>query len=214
MQAKTITPKTQELFEKLNDDVITISWKWQIIRSLYGTQERVDLLSATAPSFFQVCQSTFADDVFLMLSRITDSPKTRGQENLVIARLIDSIDANQDPAFHQKLKQMADAAILACLPFRKHRHKRLAHSDLSFKLQTAGNLIPNISVDEINRAVEALQNVLNEFNRHFLDRETSYKVIENGGVKALVTYLQKGVDAFEAEKRQALAAHSATRKST
>lgn len=209
MLTKTITPQTQELFEKLNDDVITISWKWQIIRSLYGTQERVDLLSATAPSFFQVCQTTFADDVYLMLSRITDSPKTYDQENLVIARLIDSVDPSQDPVFYQKLKQMTDAAILACLPFRKHRHKRLAHSELNFKLQTSANLIPNISVAEINRAIEALQKLLNEFCRYFFQRDTSYKVIENGGVKALVTYLQKGVDAVEKEKQQALAAHGA-----
>ena len=134
MASKLADPSIKEVFEKLNDDVITLSWKWQILRTLFNTQEKVDLLSETAPSFFQACQITFADDVYLALSRITDSPQTSGQDNLVISRLINGVDQTQDPNFYKKLKTLIDDALSACTPFRQHRHKRLAHSDLNAKL--------------------------------------------------------------------------------
>jgi hypothetical protein len=203
MASKLVDPSLKEVFEKLNDDVITLSWKWQILRTLFNTQEKVDLLSETASSFFQACQTTFADDVFLALSRITDSPQIRGQDNLVIARLVDGVDQAQDPIFYKKLKTLTEDALLACKPFRQHRHKRLAHSDLNAKMQTTTNLLPSISVSDINAAVDALQKVLNEFDRYYFERETSYKIMENGGVKSLLLYLQKGVDAFKADDDQA-----------
>ena len=210
MQTKPIDPQLHELFEKLNDDVVDLSWKWQVFRGLFRMQERIDLLNATAPSFFGLCQRTFADDMFMMIGRLTDTPQTRGQDNLVITRLIDGVDQAQDPDFHRNLKTLTDAAFAACSSFKQHRHKRLAHNDLNARLQVTPNLLPSISFDQINTAIEALQHVLNEFKGHYFDSETSYKVFDSGGTKALVTFLEKGLVAFKAEEEQRLGSHGLT----
>jgi hypothetical protein len=204
MAKKPIDPQLREVFEKLDDDVVTLSWKWQILLGLFGSQDRVDLLTSTASTFFQVVRTTFADDIFLMVSRLTDSPETSGQSNLVITRLVGGVDKEQYPDFYQRLQTLTDDALTACEPFKQHRHKRLAHSDLNAKLQPASNLLPSISTDQITKAIESLQKVLNEFNVHFNDSETSFKVYESGGVKALVTYLQKGLDASKADDEERL----------
>lgn len=182
--------------------------------SLFGNQERVYLFTRTAPAFFQVCQTTFTDDVFLALSRITDSPKTSGQKNLIIGRIIETLDATQHPVLYEDMTKLITAATEACQSFKLHRHKRLAHNDLNFKLQTTTKLLPGIPIAEINRAIESLQDVLNAFNRYFFEKEISFKVIENGGVEALVIYLQKGVEAFNTEKQQALSGIAPARSST
>jgi hypothetical protein len=207
MMERTIDPHLQAVFQQLNEDVITLSWKWQIVTRLFDTEERVKIVNQTAPNFFLACRMTFSDDVFLALSRITDRLDTHGQDNLVISRLLEHLDQTQHPSLHEELTGLIDAAMEACKPFKHHRHKRLAHNDLNMKLKYTTEPLPGITVGDVNRAVKSLQEVLNTFSRYFFDSETHFTVVENSGVKALFVYLQKGVEAFENEKQQMRAAH-------
>jgi hypothetical protein len=210
MAARTIDSRLQSIFDELNDDVITLSWKWQIVSRLFESEDRVDIVNQTAPNFFLACKMTFTDDVFLALSRLTDPLQSNGQENLVINRLSEQLDQSEHPSLYRELTGLLAIATEACKPFKRHRHKRLAHNDLSTKLKYTTQTLPGITVGDVNRAVKSLQEVLNAFNRYFFDRETHFSVVENGGVKALFVYLQKGVEAFEREKQQMFAAHGLT----
>jgi hypothetical protein len=210
MGARIIDPHLQAVFEQLNDDVTILSWKWQIVSRLFESEERVDIVNQTAPNFFLACKITFTDDVFLTLSRITDPLQSNRQDNLVISRLSERLDRSEHPKLHDELTRLIAAAIKACKPFKRHRHKRLAHNDLNIKLKYTTEPLPGIKVGDVNRAVKSLQDVVNAFNRYFFDRETHFTVVERGGVKALFVYLQKGVEGFESEKQQMLAAHGLT----
>ena len=213
MVVRTIDPQVEAIFKHLNDDVVTLSWKWQIFCSLFESKQRVDLFNETASSFFWACHLTFSDDVFLAISRLTDSQKSSGQDNLVVSRLLDSLDVAQHPKFHEELRKLIEVAMDVSKPFKQHRHKRLAHNDMDRKLKYTSQPLPGISFDDVSRAVKSLQDVMSKFNHYFFDTETSYKIIESSGVEALTIYLQKGVDAFENEKQQMLAAHGLTNHS-
>jgi hypothetical protein len=214
MGQRAVSSNLRAVFKQLNDDVIALSWRWQIVSSLFESKERVELLRQTAPSFFGVCQITFLDDVFLALSRLTDPVQSSGQHNLVVDCLLDAIEQTTNPEIHKKeVRRLIKSAKESCLPLREHRNKRLAHNDLSIKLRFASEPLPGISVGDVNRAVKSLQSVMNAVSRHFFDSETTFKVVERGGVRTLITYLQKGVDAFEREATDAggQGAHSSDR---
>jgi hypothetical protein len=210
MPTRAIDPHLQSIFEELNNEVITLSWKWQIVSRLFESEERVDIANRTAPNFFLACWMTFRDDVFLALSRITDPLQSRGQDNLVISRLSEQLDQKEHPKLHEELTKLIEVAMKACKPFRNYRHKRLAHNDLNTKLKHTTEALPGITIEDVNGAVKSLQEVLNAFNRYFFSSETYFTIVENGGVKALFVYLQKGMEAFEDEKQQMLAAYGLT----
>ncbi|HCV42111.1 MAG TPA: hypothetical protein DGH68_01410 [Bacteroidetes bacterium] len=214
MPPRAIDQRLQDVFKKLNDDVITLSWKWQIVNALFDSEERVDILRQTAPSFFFACRMTFADDVFLTLSRLTDSSQSMGHDNLVIGRLYDELAEKEHPEFHKRLTALVAAARDACKPFWRHRHKRLAHNDLEMKLQYTAEALPGITIGDVSRAIKSIQEVLNTFNLYFFEGETYPGVFEGGGVDALFVYLKKGLEGFEKEKQQMLALHNPSNSPT
>ena len=128
----------------------------------------------------------------------------------MITRLSTGISKSDDEPFYQRFNELVNLATRSCTPFRKHRHKRLAHSDLDTKLQRVDSPLPGLSIADIESAITSLQSVLNAFSQHFFDQETVFKVMDHGSVKALVMFLKKGVDALKAEEAEALARHGLT----
>jgi len=213
MNNKALNTYQKNIYEQLNDDIIALSWKWQTVTNLFDSKEKVEFLNQTASSFFLACQITFTDEVVLAISRITDSPRSAGQDNLVITRLLEAFDQTQHSEFHAELSKLIDAAMDACKPFKKHRNKRLGHNDLNIKLKYTKEPLPGIIFDEVNHAIKSLQEILNTFSRYFFDSETHFKVKEKAGVEALIIYLRKGVETFEKEKQEILSAHGLTSSS-
>jgi hypothetical protein len=201
MHSKTLSTFHKAIYEQLNGDVLALSWKWQIVTELFESKEKVELLNQTASSFFLACQMTFTDDVLLALSRITDFPRSVGQDNLVITRLLEELEQTQHPTFHAELSKLIGAAMQACNPFKQHKHKKLAHNDLNIKLKQTNEPLPGIMVGDVNRAVKSLQAIMNAFSRYFFNSETQFEVEKSGGVEALMIYLRKAVDTFEQEKQ-------------
>jgi hypothetical protein len=193
---QTVNQELQSLFEQLQDDVIEISYRWQIIQRLFMNDEAVDTLNRTAPNFFFLCQRVFVDDMFLYISRVTDPDKSMGKDNLVISKLLEHVDIKQHTTFYNDLDKKINDSLIACKIFRTHRNKRLAHADYNVKMNYKPLELPDISINEINNAIISLQEVINTFNIYFFKTETSFRVIENGSVKALLTYLKKGFDTF------------------
>jgi hypothetical protein len=215
MSEKNIDPHLKEVFDQLSKQVTSLTWKWQTAMRLFGEgKERIDLLNKTAQSFFFVVQITLRDDVFLTLSRFTDPLKSAGQDNLVIGRLLKHLDEKEHPTFYRQLEEAIELVHKSCKPFRLYRNKIIAHTDMSVKLKYTSEPLPGISVNEVFTAIDSLQNVMNLFSKYFFDSTTYYEeVFESSGVKSLVLYLQKGLDAFESEENEHLSAHGLTRRS-
>ena len=211
MPLPPIDPELKRDFEGLSNDVTVLSWKWQILRTLFGTQEHLELLDKTAPNFFWVCERTLEDEIISSICRLTDSPKSRGHVNLIISRLKDETIRQKEPDFFRRLELLIGDVDLACVPFKEHRKKRLAHSDRETRLNLTPSVLPILAIDEYTKAVESLQKVINEFSIHFFESENSFEVVERRGVKSLLWYLRKGLDSSNAE-RDALIAQFSPKK--
>ena len=138
--------------------------KWQTAKDLFGhSKERVDLLNRTAVDFFHVCQTTFRDDVFIGLSRLTDPLKSAGKDNLCLQRLLERLQLSSGPTILPDFAGHVSQAERLCEPFRQYRHKKLAHLDLAVALSSPSESLPNITIGQINEAITAVGDALNLF---------------------------------------------------
>ena len=70
-------------YHALWTDLVWLTMKWDELKRLYCTEERINLLNQTAPRFFAELQGTTFRDVLLQIARITDSPQSMGHDNLI-----------------------------------------------------------------------------------------------------------------------------------
>ena len=71
----TIPPQLGDTWDFLHRQVLSLHGRWKNFRDLYGaSQERIDLLNRTAPTFFAVLGPILLDDVQLTLSKLADPP--------------------------------------------------------------------------------------------------------------------------------------------
>jgi hypothetical protein len=209
---RTIAPYLHGLYKELVHDVTSVSLKWKTALQLFAvSEERIKLLNRTASGFFLVCQTTFRDDVFLSLSRLTDPLQSTGKDNLTLSRLTEHLDKMEHAELFEILEKKISLAIDNCKPFREYRHKTLAHTDLEKRLFLYRDPLPEISANQVNEAIQSVQDTLNTFGSYFFNTTTYFEeMIQTGGVDRLVYYLQKGLEAREKELQQKRDAHGLT----
>jgi hypothetical protein len=208
--AKTLSPldpKLRRIYDSLVQEVIIVTLKWVTAKDLFGhSKERSELLDRTAGHFFQVCQSTFRDDIFIALTRLTGPMKSRGKDNLCLNRLLKHLGKQSHPKLAKDLENKIVDASRLCEPFFDHRNRKLAHLDFGLAIDPTSVPLPTITVGQVNAAVKAVQDIVNGFGAYFLDTTTLFdEVIQSKGVKSLVYYLQRGERAAEDEKEAKLA---------
>ena len=77
-----------EIHHELHEEVSWLHLKWNQFRALYAsTDETIDLLNATAPTFFKNQCRIMWEDALLHLCRVTDRPKSCGKPTLTIMRI-------------------------------------------------------------------------------------------------------------------------------
>lgn len=188
----TATPHTfQELLKAIDDKMFMLQATWRIYRQLFGTSEaRVELLNKFVPDGAGIIQRVLLDSVILAICRLCDAPGERRNKNLTLMRLVESLspqpDAKQAAYFDKKLnsvKGLVDA-------LRKHRHKRIAHSDLSIAMAKM-DVLPGVSRQVVEDVLQAIRELLNTINLAYLHQEVAYEFVElHGDGDALIWCLQ------------------------
>ena len=188
----------EQTFKELERQFILVNLKWKIYNQLFTvSHEQIDLLNQAAPTFFAMCQSTFVDDVMLALARLTDPAQSyvRGgaSDNLSLEQLLSQFNPILSPELKDKLDKQAASVKTQLDPFKKIRHKRLAHTDLVVALDAAQNPLPNIGIADIDAALRGVSRLLNIIGSHFdPNSETSHtNVIMNDDGKTLIFLLEQ-----------------------
>ena len=133
---------------------------------LYASGESVvDLLSNSAPGFFRICHDLLVDDILLSISRLTDQKQTLAKSNLTLDRLIHSVDIKEYQDLRQEVERLFSDARVKSAFAKDQRNKRIAHSDLSTKLQAS--LLPSFTKTNIEDALKAIRAVMNAVELHF-----------------------------------------------
>ena len=181
----------QELLDAIDDKMFMLQAIWKVYRQLFGTSEaRVDLLSKFVPDGAGLIQRTLVDSVILAACRLCDPPGMRRNKNLTLQRLVDSLDPKPDSK--QKAYFNSQLASIKNLvnTLRKHRHKRLAHSDLKIAMAKM-ELLPGVSRQAVEDVLRAIRELLNTINLSYRNTEVAYEYVDlHGDGDALIWCLQ------------------------
>jgi hypothetical protein len=187
-----VPTELNDVYEALKEDVSWLHAKWNVFKQLYATsEETVELLNDSAPVFFRICQDVLADDILLTISRLNDPYRTFGKDNLSMERLAAYVDGSKYPDLKAAIEILLVEAQDKCGFARELRNRRIAHSDLTTRLEAEANPLPVAHKQQINDALSALQAVLNKIEMYFEDNTVLYEqAIIAGGGETLVARLR------------------------
>ncbi len=189
-------PTLGPLYHALADEVAWLQVKWSQYRQLYAhSLHRVELLNKAGGQFFLVVQVVLWEDVLLGMARLTDSPGSGKKARLTLRTLARAIpDAELS-------KEVAKLSAAAEAPFvRDYRDRWLAHSDLGVALERDVKPLPEISRQNVEKALTAIRAVLNRIEVHYYGSPTSYEdtIAGLGEAEAVVMHLRTGLRAERA----------------
>ena len=195
-------PDLGRQYHALWNEVVWLHMKWQEFETLFAhSRERLELLNRVAPHYFWQQQITMWEDVLLALARITDPPRSVGKDNLTIQGLDKLLP---DPALAQEVRDLIDVAVSSCGFARDWRNRRLAHNDLDLKLDQAAVPLAPANRKDVRTALDAIGHVLGRIHSSY-DPKSEIAWIPlgvHGGADALITYLQRAVEAEDQQREQ------------
>ena len=156
------------VYDPLYQDICWLQAKWIVFRQLYAADPKnVELMNASAPTFFRIYEDLSANDILLTISRLTDPRRTFSGDNLSLPQLVSRVDSQAHPALHAELTQLLSEAAEKCAFARTLRNKLLAHNDLASKLQTNVDPLPKVTLVKIEDALRAIKKIMNHVEQYF-----------------------------------------------
>lgn len=187
-----------ELYSALWQQLTLLYYKWGDYIALYGTDEnRIDLLNKTGSNFFRTIQDCLWEDKLLHLTRITDSSRSAGKDNLSIQRFSKLVI---DPIQRAKLDVLVESAIKATAFARDWRNRRIAHRDLLLALNQPTEPLAIASRKHVTDALSAIGQVLNFISNTYMESTTMFEFASEqkaGGALTTLYYLHAGLEAEE-----------------
>jgi hypothetical protein len=193
-----------ELHFLLWKEVVDLHLRWNVYRKLFaGSQDRFDLMNATAPRFFVDLNHLMWHDVLLHLARITDPPSSVGKTNLTIRAFESKIS---EPDLSSDVHQLVEEARRKTEFARDWRNRHLAHRDMERAKNPKVEKLAAASRAHVEDALGAIRAVLDCVQLHYEGSQTHYQgaLAAGGGTEALMYFLRKGHDTELAERTQKL----------
>jgi len=191
---------TRETFPYVLGEVCELRDTWEVYHRLFMHGDEVtSLMGERLGGILAMLQGLMQDDMFLSISRLTDNDSS-GQSNLSFWSLLPSIADSAEPAFGPRVTAAHNALVAAAANIRRHRHKRLAHFDLSVSLKD--KVLPIVTFKEIRDIITQMQDLLNEFDGEFGNHAMFFDSLsrQEATGKAEVTALKaKAYDQLESE---------------
>jgi hypothetical protein len=204
---KTLPDYLQPLWDALTPEVTWLHGRWIIYRQLFGTSsERIDMLNEAAGTFFYVIQGVLLDEVQLTISKLGDPATTAVRQNLTLAALRQALSATEHLGLCARLDPLLQIFNDRCARIRHRRNKRIAHFDRDTLLKARSAPIEGASRKEIEEALQALRDFLNEIELHLTDSTTGYEhfILHDDG-EALVAMIKRGLRYEELARSQRIA---------
>jgi hypothetical protein len=194
-------PELGAEFYALYNEAIWMLVRWDQYDILFCRKpERVQLANEAAGLFFNVVQSSLFENTLLHLSRITDdSPTTGPRRNLTLKRLPGLMPDDAKAALDTLVKDAHAKTKFA----RDWRNRRIAHSDLSLKLNQGAEPLAPASRADVQSALQAIATVLNSCLRHFTDSGILFEPPPSGSdAETLLHVIRDGLETEKARKER------------
>ena len=200
----------EEVFNALRDEITHLHIRWDTCMELFLEDESISALNEVAPGAFSVIWQVFKDDFFTTLYRITDpkesGPKGNRKQNLTLEQLHHAIDSSDnDPTFLRAITEKLQATNSHCKPIRKTREKIIGHFDMPTILKPNSNPLPEVTWEDLKKALQLLAEFMNEISVHFTGGCIDFVPIITGPARNIVYGLRefKRLQKLEYEQQQA-----------
>jgi hypothetical protein len=190
----------REVYGHLAGVVIETLGCYGELATLFSTsEETVELMNATAPTFFVRHEELVINHIILSLSRLTDGKKSgsrkNAQDNLTLARLLD-LHEPEYVNLRIDLQKKWTTIKAAARPIRLYRHKLLAHASLVHYLSPFTNLGEDITMASMKNLLDQILEYLSTFDCFFTGVDTPcYYPPSYGEATDLIAYLRLAVNA-------------------
>jgi hypothetical protein len=184
--SEQLPEEIRDVFMWLCQDVASLQQKWDFWLELFGKSQNTNLLSELAPASFNVILETLQNDVTMAICRLSDPPKSMGQENLSFATLV------KNGAEIEGVEDLVAEFQRMCEPVRQRRNKRVSHRDLNSVINPSENPLPGISKEQIDMIVKKAADILNFILQHYENAELYFHTVSPGDADTLIFWLEAG----------------------
>jgi hypothetical protein len=145
-----------------------------------------------ALGFFEMVGDSLWEGVLLHIGRLTDRSVSMGKANLTIQNLPDLIG---DAVVKQRVADLVKTTLEKTEFARDWRNRWLAHQDLKLALgEGTVDPLPTAQREQVDAALEAIVNVMNEVDIYFTGSETHYGLLTpHHGAVALLYVIDDGL---------------------
>lgn len=159
---------TADLVRRLENDLLTAHIRWLFYLQIFKRKEDRAIVENYLGNFGAELVELLIDDLFLRLARITDpafsNTKSGKVENLTIDLVCHRIETTKGPSRIKWIKRRIAQVKTDVQEIRRHRDKRLAHSDVQTRLGHSAPL-HSIPRNSINKIFRNLERIVQHFNR-------------------------------------------------
>lgn len=198
---KVMGPELGALYHRLWNEVAWLHLKWRQYEELFGSsEERVDILNASASLFFRIVQDSLWEDVLLHLCVLTDPEKTGRNENLTLRRFPALIS---DGVTRDDVQEAVDAAVKAAGFARDWRNRRIAHRDLALAISEGAKPLASASRKTTREAVKTVCEVIRQVSLGYAGSDVYFgDLSEPNDAVSLLYVLRDGVEADLARRER------------
>jgi hypothetical protein len=172
------------LCEGLSRDVAALRLKWDTYLGLSGSPEVADVLSDTAPAFFQVVAESLRNDIVRSICRLGDPSRALGPDQDSLATLVARCEDVP------RVEDLLTAFQAACGPVRRYRHRHLGHEDPGARIRPSEDLLPDVGRARIDEILLLAGGILKAVHRHYSAGDPDLRPVLSGGVEELVRRLK------------------------
>jgi hypothetical protein len=198
---KSLIPtEISEVFYRLHNELFILYMKWNSFKTLYCTSDdNIKLLDESAKGFFVMHGDIMRDNIMMSICVLTDPASSRvGREirnNLTLKHVADIIPS-KDTSLIDEVNQLFESAKSPWEPFRSHRNRRIGHYDLNTVLKKTDELLPGVSISDVDTALSLIANVLNAIETFYDNNKTAYHhgIYQEGNAKELMDFLKRSAD--------------------
>jgi hypothetical protein len=193
-------PSIREVFPILFGESCELRQAYDVYFYLFmAKKERTEVMADRLGGVLGIFQNLLQDEIFLSIARLTDKHSS-AQKNICLSALLASISDEQNAGFASEVTGALDQICQAADNVRKHRHKRIAHFDLSVSVKVA--TLPVVTFTEIFNLINQIESFLNIFSKKFANTSILFDAFSSRQIthKAEVTsYKALTYDLLEAE---------------
>lgn len=156
--------RAKEILEKIENQIRNASIRFELVLSLFGSEENLSIINKSAPNVFLIIHAVLMEAVVIGLNRLCDPAKDRqGNQNLSIETLRELLQIT-DHELQEKLLRLECAIKGEVKKLNPFRSKRIAHNDLDTHLEDLHRSIDN---GAINESLTLLQEYVNTICLHY-----------------------------------------------